>query len=226
MLYNLVRTRAQPALSRPPPSASALPLRLGLSLRTGCTWDHRAACATSGVLALRALPLERAIAKVCEETLARLGKNVRLVAMTNPHVPVHDARRVVVVCNGPPSWHGARVAVFATIVSPIARNGTPKPRADFVPGAVLRNAANRKRRQTYPELERSRRCHLVVFGVEVLRALGSGSRSLPPHACACACGECDPCAPSRAWVQRWSGIISVGAQRAGDVTSPAARRGP
>ena len=29
------------------------------------------------------------------------------------------------------------------------------------------------------------------------RALGSGSCGLPPHACACACGECATCAPSR-----------------------------
>ena len=61
----------------------------------------------------------------------------------------------------------AAVAVDATIVSPIARDGTRQPRADVVPGTVLRNAANRKRRQTYPELGRSRRCRLIVFGVEV-----------------------------------------------------------
>ena len=32
---------------------------------------------------------------------------------------------------------------------------------------VVRNAAQRKRRQTYPELDRGRRCRLVVFGLEV-----------------------------------------------------------
>ena len=94
--------------------------------------DHRAACATSGVLASRALPLERAIARVCQEAGARVGRNVRLAAM-NLHVPVHDARRIEVVCNGLPFWHGAQVAVDATIVSPIARDGTPQPRAELCP---------------------------------------------------------------------------------------------
>ena len=178
--------------------------------------DHRAACATSGVLASRALPLERAIARVCQEAGARVGRNVRLAAL-NLHVPVHDARRIEVVCNGLPFWHGAQVAVDATIVSPIARDGTPQPRANVVPGTVLRNAANRKRRQTYPELGRSRRCRLVVFGVEVggrwapeaaafLRMLARARAASAPPALL-------PAAQS-AWVQRWSGIISVAAQRA------------
>ena len=43
--------------------------------------DHRAACSTSGVLASRALPLERAIARVCQEAGARVGRNVALAAM-------------------------------------------------------------------------------------------------------------------------------------------------
>ena len=40
------------------------------------------------------------------------------------------------------------MAVDATIVSPVARDGAPRPRADVVPGIALRNAASRKRRQT------------------------------------------------------------------------------
>ena len=35
--------------------------------------DHRTACATSGVLATRALPLEHAVARVCLESGARSG---------------------------------------------------------------------------------------------------------------------------------------------------------
>jgi len=39
--------------------------------------DHRAACATSGALASRARPLERAVARVCQEAGARVARNVR-----------------------------------------------------------------------------------------------------------------------------------------------------
>ena len=48
---------------------------------------------TGGVLACRALPLERAIARVCQEAGAPVGRNVALAAM-NIDVPVHDARRI------------------------------------------------------------------------------------------------------------------------------------
>ena len=58
--------------------------------------DHRAACATSGVLASRALPLERVIARVCQEAGARVGRNVALAAMNmmNLDVPIRDACRI------------------------------------------------------------------------------------------------------------------------------------
>ena len=128
--------------------------------------DHRAACSNSGVLASRALPLERAVARVCQEAGARVGRNVALSAM-NLDVPVHDARRIEVVCNGLNLWHGAQLAVDATLVSPVTREGLPQAGAATHPGSALRNAARRKRRQTYPELDRSRRCRLVVFGLKV-----------------------------------------------------------
>ena len=60
--------------------------------------DHRAECSTSGVLASGALPLERAVARVCARKPAR---NVALAAM-NIDVPIDDARRIEVVCNGLP----------------------------------------------------------------------------------------------------------------------------
>ena len=135
----------------------------------------------------------------------------------NLHVPVHDARRFEVVCNGLPFWHGAQVAVDATIVTSTARDGTPQPRADVVPGTVLRNAANGKRRQTYPELGRSRRCRLVVFGVEVGRRWAPEAaaflRMLARARAASAPPALRPAAQS-AWVQRWSGVIFVAEHRA------------
>ena len=66
--------------------------------------DHRAACATSGVLSTRVLPLEHAVARVCREAGTQVARNVRLDDMID--VPVADARRIEVVANGLPLWHG------------------------------------------------------------------------------------------------------------------------
>ena len=85
--------------------------------------DHRAACANSGALASRALPLERAVARVCQEAEARVARNMRLADMNLP-VPVADARRIEIVCNGLPLWHGAQFAVDTTCVSPVTRSAS------------------------------------------------------------------------------------------------------
>ena len=51
------------------------------------------------MLASRALPLERAAARVCQEAGARVAHNVRLADM-NIDVPVSDDRRIEVLANG------------------------------------------------------------------------------------------------------------------------------
>ena len=35
----------------------------------------------------------------------------------NRDLPIHDGRRIEVVCNGLPLWHAAQLAVDATLVS-------------------------------------------------------------------------------------------------------------
>ena len=100
--------------------------------------------------------------RVCQEAGARVARNVRLANM-NIDVAVTDDRRIEVVANGLPCWHGSQQAVDATIVSPVTRNGEEQPGADVQPGRALLGAARRKRRQTYPELVRARRCRLVVL---------------------------------------------------------------
>ena len=112
--------------------------------------DHRSACATSGVLASRALPLEHAVACVRREGGARVARNVRVADM-NIDVPVSDARSIK-VAHGLPLWHGAQLALDDTIVSPVTRAGEPQPGADTRPGTAVHAAARRKRRQTYAEL--------------------------------------------------------------------------
>ena len=108
----------------------------------------------------------------------------------NLDVPVSDERRIEVVANGLPLWHGSQLALDAT-----TRRGEAHPRADVQPSCAVAAAARRKRTQTYtyPELDRARRCRLVVVGVEVggrfgteavqfLRLLaGHRAASVPAH---------------------------------------------
>ena len=174
--------------------------------------DHRSACATSGVLASRALPLEHAVARVCREGGARVARNVR-VADINIDVPVSDARCIEVVAHGLPLWHGAQLALDATIVSPVTRAGEPQPGADTRPGAAVHAAARRKRDKLTP----SSRARLVVIGVEVGGRFGSEAASFLRHLARHRAASLPP--PLRAaacagWVQRWSGILAVAAMRA------------
>eukprot|EP00439_Symbiodinium_sp_Y106_P016545 s8034_g2.t1 len=117
--------------------------------------DHRAACATSGVLASRALPLERAVARVSQEAGARVARNVRLADMSID-VPVSDDRRIEVVANWLSLWHGAQQAVDATIVSPVTRAGSRRtPRS---------SCRWRRRTQMPPDLPRARACSPLPLG--------------------------------------------------------------
>ena len=108
----------------------------------------------------RAAPLERAVAGGG----ARVARNVRVADM-NIDVPVADDRRIEVVANGLPLWHGAQLALDATLVSLLTRAG--EPRAGVEPCHCVAAAARRKRQGTHPELQRARRCRLVVIGLEV-----------------------------------------------------------
>ena len=118
--------------------------------------DHRTACPTAGVLVRRAGPLERAVARVCREAGARVATNVFLRDL-NLGMPLSDRRRLEVVANGLPGFGGVQVAVDATLVSPVRRDGTNQPRADASPGLALREATDHKRRSTYPEFRGARR---------------------------------------------------------------------
>ena len=152
-----------------------VPRRCSCHGQLGPHGDHRAACATSGVLSTRALPLEHAVARVCREAGARVARHVRLADM-NLDLPIADERRIEVVANGLPLWHGSQLAVDATIVSPLTRLGEAHPRADVQPGCAVTNAARHKRHQTYPELGHARRCR------RLRSAAGLGAR--PCSSCA------------------------------------------
>ena len=131
----------------------------------------------------------------------------------NVDVPVSDARRIEILASALPVWHAAQVAIDATMVSPLGRDGQPKGSSARQAGAVLEQAARRKR-ETYPEVLTARRCRLVVFGIEVggrwngeardlLRALARAkARERPQWLRASAL---------QAFHQRWSGVVAVAA---------------
>lgn len=142
--------------------------------------------------------------------------NVALSQM-NLDIPGADARQIEVLANGLPLWHGSQLAVDTTLVSPLGRDGSVRGRADTVPGCSVEEAARRKRRQVYPEFADSRRCRLVVFGLEVggrwadeaasfIHQLARArARSVPAWAQAAA---------TATWCQRWSALAAFAAHRA------------
>ena len=78
-----------------------------------------------------------------------------------------DGRRLEVVADGLPLFGGAQLAIDATLVSALKRDGTARARTAIMDGAALINARRRKVR-TYPELSgENGRCRLVVLGGEV-----------------------------------------------------------
>ena len=123
--------------------------------------DHRAACSTCGILGLRGRPLEIAAARVCREAGARVQENVMLRDMNVEDISADDTRKIEVVANGLPLHHGAQLAIDTTLVSPLRRDGSLR-RTE----SALADARKRKE-DTYPEFVESRRCRLVVLGMEV-----------------------------------------------------------
>lgn len=178
--------------------------------------DHRAACSTCGVIRKRALPLERALARVCREAGARVAENVRLQGMNLQGISARDQRQIEVVANGLPLWGGAQLAVDATLVSPIRRDGWPQPGAADNDGVQLR-AARRRKEAKYAELLRSRRCRLVVVALEVGGRWSEEALEfvrLLARAKARAYPRLLRKSAQLAWASRWSGLLAIAAQRA------------
>ena len=172
--------------------------------------DHRAACAVAGRLVRRAGPAERMWARVCREGGARVQPNMYLRDMNLDGIAADDGRRLEVVANGLPLYHGKQLAIDATIVSPLRADGAARARAASVDGVAIADAI-RDKRNTYRELLRSRRCHMLVAPVEVGgRWGGEAYKFLIEMAKARA--RRSPAALRRslaqALVRRWSGMIA------------------
>ena len=109
--------------------------------------------------------MERATARMCREAGARVTTNTLLTNLNTEHPTRPDDRRIEVTANGLTLWGGTQLAIDTTLVSPLTRDGQPRRRAGRFAGAALQDARRRKER-TYPELIGSRRCRLVVVGIE------------------------------------------------------------
>ena len=160
--------------------------------------------------------MEVAAARVCREAGARVATSVKLRDMILSDIRSRDTRNVEVVANGLPLWGGAQLVVDTTLVSPWKGDGSPQPRAADADGAQLATARRRKE-VAYPELTRSRRCRLVVLGLEVGGRWSEEAASLI-RCLAWAKARSAPALLRRsvaaAWSSRWSGLLAVAAQRA------------
>ena len=125
--------------------------------------------------------------------------------------PSHG-RRFEIVADGLSSWQGAQLAIDTTMVSPLRRDGTARPRAANHNGAALDVEA------TYPELSgEGGRARLVVLAAEVgVRWNTETAQFLTALAKARAQGV--PLLlqgrAEAAWVRRWSAILACTAARA------------
>ena len=125
----------------------------------------------AGVLGSRGFALESAVARVCREAGGRVSANVRVQDMDLAAPNPLDNRRIEVVVDGLPLFHGAQVAVDTTLVSPLRRDGTPHPRCANVDGAAL-DTARRRKESTYRELHgRNGRTRLADESAQFVRQL-------------------------------------------------------
>ena len=117
-----------------------------------------------------------------------------------------------------PLWGGAQLAVDTTVASALTASGAPCRHAGTCVGVALRVARQAKKR-TCPELRQSRRCRLVVLGIECagrwsaeaasfIRLLARCKARAAPHSSRTACTS------SYVLVLRWSGLLACAAARA------------
>ena len=157
--------------------------------------------------------MERVLARVCREAGGRVTQNTFVRDLNVRGISADDGRRLEVVVSGLPLYQGQQLALDATLVSPVRRDGTAQPGAAVEVGVTLRRARARKEAR-YPEIVYGRRCRLVVFAMGVggrweqeamdfVRVLAKAkSRSAPSLLRRSA---------ELAWAKRWGSMISIAA---------------
>ena len=179
--------------------------------------DHLASCATCGVLVRRSYAQESAVARVFREAGGRVRSNVLLRDLNISRINLDDGRKIEVIVDGLSLYHGKQLAVDATIVGALGRNGKAHKGCSEHDGIAMTRARTRKENK-YPELlGRSSRAKLVVFAMEVggwwspeswkcLAALARGrARDVP---------DILRVSAAAAWQRRWSCLLAVAVQRA------------
>ena len=125
---------------------------------------HCAACANVGVLGRRGFALESAAARVCREAGGRVSTNVLIPDLDIALPEQVDERRIEVILNGLPWFHGAQLAIDTT---PLSRDGLAHARCANEDGAAMA-AARRRKELRYPELLGDQgRARQVVVASEV-----------------------------------------------------------
>ena len=149
-----------------------LPLPLTLrSCRCGRQLDsfghHRAACAEAGGFGTPWISSGGGRSSDLQGGWSSSVHNVFLTDLDLAAFNVLDGRRLEVVADGLTLFRGAQLAIDATMVSPLHRDGSARRRAAAVDGAAL-EAARRRKERTYPELAGDGgRARLVVLAAEV-----------------------------------------------------------
>ena len=121
------------------------------------------------------------------------------------------------MADGLPLFHGAQLAVDATLVSPIRGNGSARRQCADHDGAALQQVRHKKE-STYPELARPRggRARLVVLGCEIGGRWSDEARDFVSQL-AKAKSRSDPPQLRRsarhAWFRRWSTLLACSAAR-------------
>ena len=172
---------------------------------------HRAVCSRARVLGRRGFALENAAARVCREAGARVSLNVLVRDLDLHPFEQLDGRRLEVVADGLPLFHGAQLAIDTTMVSTLRGDGSVSPDRERRNGAALAQARRRKER-SYTELcQRFARARLVVLATEVGRRWSEDSMHFL-HQLARAKVRNEPRVLKHAakisWLRRWGTILA------------------
>ena len=161
-------------------------------------------------LGRRGFASESAAARVCREAGARVTTNVMVRDLDLLPMDRVDARRLEVVADGLPLFHGAQVALDTTLVSPLRRDGTRH-------GTSLLRARRRKER-AYPELSGEHgKARLVVLASGVGSRWSSETQSFLRQlakAKTCHMPRILRTSAKLAWMWRWSMILACASARA------------
>ena len=108
----------------------------------------------------------RVVLRICKEAGARVSTNIRVQDFDLLPGGQLDDRRLEVVADGLPLFHGAQLAIDTTLVSPVRANKVPWRQCATQNGAALDQARRTKERR-YPELTGEYgRARLVVLACE------------------------------------------------------------